>query len=153
MLSWHLPSPSFQQAVSQRLPWKNIVSEAWPARQAWPGVRSCTAFRILDGEADAAPRGLALDRYGACAVAWLRDDVDDAVLHGLSSALEGLEPGAEAGALVLKRLTRRIEDSESRVLSGSPPEELAVKDDGVALVARIDGGVQTGLFLDLRPAR
>lgn len=133
--------------------WASIVSEAWSRRQAWAAVRSCTAFRLVDGDADAAPRGVAIDVYGPHYVIWLREPADDALLHGLPQRLRRLRAGGPRAAIVRKRLARRIDDSDSDVLDGEPPDELTILDEGVQLAARLHGGVQTGVFLDLRPAR
>lgn len=133
-----------------RFAWHYIVTEAWQRRQAWPALRDTTALRVVDGAVDAGPAGVAIDRYGDDFVVWMREGTDDAMLPAIAEALASSTPGA---AVVAKRLARRTEDSRSKRVAGKVAPEHTILDDGVKLVARLEAGLQTGVFLDLRSGR
>lgn len=130
--------------------WDTIVTEAWWRRQAWPGFREGSAHRVVDGAADGAPPGIAIDRYADEWVVWIRERADDASLPRLVPVLRDV---CGAQAVVVKRLGAKFRDSRSELAAGAPRDEVIVTDAGARLSAQTHPDVQTGVFLDLRPAR
>lgn len=123
-----------------------------------------TAWRVVDGAGDGLP-GVAVDRYGPCAVLNVYEDVpwDDAAVSAAAEAvLDALAPGG-VSAVYVKRFARdrsrlggRFAD-EAR--SAAPragvaqPEALVVEEYGVQFEVRPYDGLSTGLFLEHREHR
>jgi len=80
---------------------------------------------------------------------WMRGDVHDAALEGLAPALTA----AGATSVVSKRLEKDVHGNTARRLSGADPGEVVVWDDDARISTTPHARLQTGLFLDLRPAR
>ena len=133
--------------------WKSRIVRAHEYRQAHYLEADAlpVAYRLVHGESDGLP-GLIVDVYGPFLV--------------VQFLALGLEPWREAivGALqdvlapvgIYERsdsAVRRLEGLEERVgvLAGEPPpDELALDDEGMTVLANLKTGAKTGLFLDQR---
>ncbi|MEM6991544.1 MAG: class I SAM-dependent rRNA methyltransferase [Myxococcota bacterium] len=109
------------------------------------------AYRLLHGEGDRLP-GVVCDVYGAYATVAL-DGAAAAVWQ--SRWLDALRPQLEARGVssVLVRSGRRPSRTVVQAWGEPPPPALHVSEHGMTLVADLQHGQKTGLFLDHRPAR
>ncbi|MGE0364089.1 MAG: class I SAM-dependent rRNA methyltransferase [Vicinamibacterales bacterium] len=123
-----------------------------------------TAWRVVDGEGDGLP-GIAIDRYGPCAVLNVGEDAGWADREVTAAANRTLDLLAADGveAVYVKpfardrsRLGGRLPD-ESRAptpRAGRPqPAALTVEEYGVRFEVRPYDGLSTGLFLEHREHR
>ena len=133
--------------------WRSRIVHAHEFRQAHclEGGALPVAYRLVHGESDSLP-GLIVDIYGPFVV--------------VQFLALGLEPWREAIVSALQDLlapagiyersdsaVRRLEGLEERVgvLAGEPPpDELALDDGGMTILADLKTGAKTGLFLDQR---
>lgn len=109
------------------------------------------AFRALHGENDGLP-GIVLDVYGKAGV-----------LQTYSPAVDGLGrylAGVAAEALELDSLTwklpakrKRVEGVATRILRGTPPQRISIREGKLELTVEIGSGQKSGAFLDLRGLR
>jgi 23S rRNA (cytosine1962-C5)-methyltransferase len=109
-----------------------------------------TAYRLVHGEADRLP-GLVVDRYGEYLVLQALVQAVDRLLPDLTRMLvDRLQP---AGILARNdprvRLLEGLEQ-EVKVLHGSVPEMIEVREGRVAVAVDLHRGQKTGLFLDQR---
>ncbi|MBI3070888.1 MAG: class I SAM-dependent rRNA methyltransferase [Deltaproteobacteria bacterium] len=113
--------------------------------------RMVDAYRVVNGAADSAPRGLAIDRYASCLVVWARDEI---ALDVVDDWCHAAERELQAAAVVLKRLARDPRKSTSAVVSGArPASPLAVREHDATFLCHLDDGIPTGLYLDHRETR
>jgi 23S rRNA (cytosine1962-C5)-methyltransferase len=118
-----------------------------------------TAYRVLNGAGDGMP-GLTVDRYGPLLVVnQYEQEADAPALAALLEALAALRLGE---AIYLRRRPReasrvRAEDLAARAPgvpvwgAGGPAAE--VLEHGLRYLARMDEGLSSGLFLDMREVR
>lgn len=131
--------------------WRSRLARAYSYRLA-----HCTqsgtlpeAYRLVHGEADGLP-GLIVDKYGAFLVVqflalglepW-RETIVAALGEQFSPA--GIYERSDSAVRKLEGLEERV-----GVLAGaSPPDELALTDNGATLLVNLKSGAKTGLFLD-----
>lgn len=112
-----------------------------------------TAYRLVNGEGDGLP-GLLVDRYG-----------DVLVVQILTAGAERLQPTAVAAmvaelspAVIVERSEGSVRSTEGLlprrgVLHGTPPSEVIVRENGLALAVTPGVGQKTGHFCDQRPNR
>jgi len=117
------------------------------------GAESPTnAYRLLNGEGDRVP-GLVIDRYGSVAVARTDGEAMARWLDRLSPHLAG--PLAARG---IETLTLRCDpDAQGRKLrtlhGPEAPDQVTVREAGVAMEVDLARGQKTGAFLDQRENR
>jgi 23S rRNA (cytosine1962-C5)-methyltransferase len=109
------------------------------------------AYRLVHGEGDRIP-GFVCDVYAACATVQLDGA---AALANRGRLLAALKPALDARgvATVLVRSGRRGERTIDRAWGPAPPEPITVTEHGMRLVASLERGQKTGLFLDHRDSR
>jgi 23S rRNA G2069 N7-methylase RlmK/C1962 C5-methylase RlmI len=130
---------------------------SWPIDPALVRQRALMArrtglevYRIQHGAVDAGPPGTAVDRYGNAIVAWCPEQMEPAARTTWAHALLAqLRPNC----MVLKVRAKDPRRSDSIVVHGTPPEQQILREGPCPVVVRLHDGVQTGLFLDLRPVR
>jgi len=133
--------------------WRTRITRAYEFRQAHYGENGAlpVAYRLVHGESDSLP-GLIVDVYGPFVVVQFLALGLEPWREVIVSALQG----ALAPVGIYERsdsAVRRLEGLEERVgvLAGeSPPDELALDDEGVTVLADLKTGAKTGLFLDQR---
>lgn len=130
---------------------QDVLEAAHRRRVPHLDLRRLDAYRLLNGPADGAPPGLTLDRYDRWLVLAARHHVPTPVVEAWAeSAFTVL--GAEG--LVVKTLHDRAAKSTSAVLHGTAPERrIGLREEDATLLAALDDGLQTGLFLDHRETR
>ena len=109
------------------------------------------AYRLIHGEGDRLP-GVVCDRYGEYAVLKLDGDGVAKLREPIVEVLREHLPRVGVSALV-ERTTRRESAGASLVFGDAPPEEVAVRERGMLLLANLWAGQKTGLFLDHRESR
>ena len=142
----------FDEALDDNF-WRGRIVRALRYRQAHYTEEGAlpAAYRLVHGEADGLP-GLIVDVYGEFAVmqflalgleAW-RDVLVSSVQELLG--LRGVYERSDSAVRKLEGLDERV-----GVLAGEePPDELALEDGGVTMLANLKTGAKTGLFLDQR---
>src|SRR5829696_275941 len=133
------------------------IDEAWFRRKLQDALSyrsslqiDADAYRLLHAEADGFP-GLIVDRYGEYLVLQVGVAAVERRLGWVVSTLEDLL--SPAGILLrADSLARKREglDTEVRVLSGTVPESIVVREGPVRYRARLWSGQKTGSFLDQR---
>jgi 23S rRNA (cytosine1962-C5)-methyltransferase len=156
---WDASSPIaariYGRAVDRELDARVIVTaigRAFARRARWKDDGETTAYRLCHGEGDRVP-GVVVDRYADVAV--LRLD-GDAIAVWLADLVQGIWPLLAAlGVRAFVLRSPRVEGVErSRPLAGdSPPETIAVRENGVIMVVDLLHGQKTGAFLDQRDNR
>jgi 23S rRNA (cytosine1962-C5)-methyltransferase len=117
-----------------------------------------SAYRLLNGEGDGLS-GLAVDVYGAYAVVTAL--ARGLVGHARSLADVALKLLPEAGlplrGAVLKTRLKGSGNTPERakddVVGDAPPEKLVVRERGVPFEVHLRGGINVGLFTDMREHR
>jgi 23S rRNA (cytosine1962-C5)-methyltransferase len=113
-------------------------------------VRDSDAYRVVHAEADLLP-GLIVDRYADYLVVQTLDQGMDAAKAEIVSCLE--EIFHPAGIVARNDSPVRTKEQlalEVAVLSGSIPDSVAVRMNGLALRTDLVHGQKTGIFLDQR---
>lgn len=115
------------------------------------------AYRLIHGEGDRLP-GVVCDRYGDCAVLKLDGEAIAAHLDELQAALVPALSELGIRSLLLRRSRKAQRKGEGgdgpELLWGpTPPQEVEVLECGMRLIADLQSGQKTGLFLDHRPYR
>ena len=137
------------EPVDDALLLRRVEQAAALRRQVVP--EQTDAYRLVHGEGDRLP-GLVCDVYGGFASIALDGAAAVALRARWLAALRPvLEQLGVRGALVRHghRHARTVEPA----FGTPPPEELVVREHGMALVVDLAAGQKTGLFLDHRPAR
>jgi len=113
-------------------------------------VRDSTAYRLVSAEADFLP-ALIIDRYADWFVLQTLNQGMDRDLPAILAALQDLfQPAGivarnDAPSRALERLAR-----ETRVLAGEPSDVVEIEMNGLRLIADLQKGMKTGVFLDQR---
>lgn len=123
------------------------MKESEARRQAWALQANITAFRIFNGRNDGGPEGIAVDAYSDHRVVWHREEADPAAVSAC------VDFAQRDGASVTRKCLRRAGASNSQLVAGFDPKTIIVQEGSLRLATRPAAGLQTGLFLDLRPAR
>ena len=128
-----------------------LLRTALARRRTRPPPFAVGAYRVVNGSGDGAPPGLTVDRYDRWAVVGARTHLESRETEAWAQAVwDELRPAG----LVVKRLAPRVADSTSHVWRGYVPEDpVPVREADVTLLAYLDDGIQTGLFLDQRDTR
>ena len=130
---------------------RRILEAAEQRRRDERTRRSIDAYRLVNGPADGAPAGLAIDRYLNFIIVVRRDSLPAEVAEiWCQAAIRALAPEA----IVLKTMAKRPEDSTSRVIFGSVPDgPISVREEDAVFLCDLNDGAQTGLFLDHQETR
>lgn len=108
------------------------------------------AYRLVHGEGDGLP-GVVVDVYAGWLVVKYDGEAPERALGSLVlEALEVVVPGARG---VLVRRGRGDDKSSTLVRGSAPPSPVLVREHGMKLLADLDAGQKTGLFLDHRESR
>jgi 23S rRNA (cytosine1962-C5)-methyltransferase len=105
------------------------------------------AIRLVHGEGDRLG-GVVCDRYGTAGVLAIDGEGALAFRDAIVGALT--DRGKLAGLLLR---TGRRGEKQTDVVHGTVPEEVAVREHGMTLLADLHRGQKTGLFLDHRESR
>src|SRR5215831_13334660 len=118
-----------------------IVQNGEARRRSVALARGIDAYRVLNGFADRAPAGLALDRYAS----WLVLSVRDPALEWkgwATASIEALQPEG----LVVKILRVPVSASTSSVFFGTlPAAPIRVREGDATFLCEVDSGISTGL--------
>ena len=134
------------------------VRAALALRQTLGLCDGVSAYRLCNGEGDGLS-GLAADIYGpfVVATALSRGLVGHARALGEAAMALFAEDGLPLrGGVVKARLKAqgaRPERAQDQVFGESPPEELVVRESGVPFQVHLRGGINVGLFSDMREHR
>lgn len=133
--------------------WRSRIAAAFAYRQANCGGADGlpAAYRMVHGEADGLP-GLIVDRYGDYLVvqflalgleAW-RSDIIEALVQ--TTAVRGIYERSDSAVRKLEGLEEHV-----GILYGdTPPQPLEIQDGDAIVLADLQQGAKTGLFLDQR---
>lgn len=109
------------------------------------------AFRALHGENDGLP-GVVLDVYGDAGVLQTYSAAVDPIGRFLANvAARKLQLKSVTWKLPAKR--KRVEGTQTRLLRGTPPGIIPVREGKLSLTVEIGSGQKSGAFLDLRGLR
>lgn len=129
--------------------WKEKISSSAALRR---GI-DATAWRAVHAEADGLP-GLVVDRYDRWLVVQI---LSAALVEFLDEILEALHRAFEpSGVLFRNDAPVRLREGlpmEVRLVSGTVPEDIEVREGSIRYLAAPWTGQKTGAFLDQRPAR
>ncbi|MFB3853352.1 MAG: class I SAM-dependent rRNA methyltransferase [Vicinamibacterales bacterium] len=131
--------------------WRERIEAALSFRQQL-GI-DATAYRLVHGEADLMP-SFVVDRYGDYLVVQALSQAVDRMLPDLVEQLVGLLKPTGIVARHDGRV-RTLEGLETgvRIVYGSVPETVVVREGPIEIEADLKGGQKTGLFLDQRENR
>lgn len=134
------------------------IRRALTLRQTLGLADGVSAYRLINGEGDGLS-GLSADVYGPYLVA-------TALSRGLVGHARSLAEAAVAvfadvglplrGGVLKARLKSqgaRPERAQDQVLGDAPPEQLVVQENGVPYQVHLRGGINVGLFSDMREHR
>ena len=139
-----------EEAVDEKF-WQSRLAQARAYRQAHYADAGTLpiAYRLVHGEADGLP-GLIVDKYGEfLVVQFLALGLEpwrDTIVAALQEQLDptGIYERSDSAVRKLEGLEERV-----GVLAGeAPPDDLALEDNGLTLLADLKTGAKTGLFLD-----
>ncbi|HEX3696600.1 MAG TPA: class I SAM-dependent methyltransferase [Polyangia bacterium] len=137
------------------------VSQALALRQTLGLADGVSAYRLINGEGDGLS-GLSADIYGPYVVA-------TALSRGLTGHARSLADAALAvfadaglpllGGVIKARLKaqaagpERAERAKDQIIGQTPPEKLIVRENDVPYEVHLRGGINVGLFSDMRQHR
>ncbi len=138
--------------------WAARLRAAWDLRQSLFHHADTNCYRLVNGEGDRLP-GIIVDRYAddLClkldTPAWM-PHLGDIVRELVSlAAPRGIYFKGLIGELP-SHLTAPVFDASPRVVAGrAPPDPVEVREHGMVLLASLQRGQKTGLFLDQRENR
>jgi 23S rRNA (cytosine1962-C5)-methyltransferase len=139
-----LEVPSFDAAFFRRR-----VEDALALRRS---LALSGAHRLLHGEGDRLP-GFAADRFGDFAVLWVYARAFVPMGRLIAEAL--LPAAGLAGVVVKVRPREGVKPGQIKqeIVGREPPEKLVVEEDGVPFEVHLLGGLNVGLFTDMREHR
>jgi 23S rRNA (cytosine1962-C5)-methyltransferase len=134
------------------------VRRALQLRQTMGLVDGQSAYRLINGEGDGLS-GVSADIYGEYAVATALSR--GLVGHARSVAEAALAVFAEVGVSLrgvviktrLKAQGARAERAQELIVGAEPPAKLIVREAGVPYEVHLRGGINVGLFSDMREHR
>ncbi len=129
------------------------IERAYAIRKRLVASPDTNAYRLINGESDLLP-GLVVDRYADHLVVQFHtrgiESWKDKIVAALEAVLkpQGIYERSDMEA-------RGIEDLDKTrgLLSGSVPELIAIKENGIKFLVDVKGGQKTGFFLDQRDKR
>jgi len=142
-----IPSDGFTKIDGALLGWRVERALAWRKRLALPGADH--AYRLVHGAGDGLP-GLACDVLGKTAVVYAYADCLRALGKSLAEAIVGF---AQLDGAVVKLRTRGGAGEVVQDVVGTVPEQAVVSESGVPYEVHPLGGLNVGLFTDMREHR
>jgi len=129
------------------------ITRALDIRKKFVESPETSSYRLINGESDLLP-GLIVDKYNEYLVVQFHTKGIEAWKNEIVEALEdALKP---VGIYERSDMdTRGIEnlDKKKGVLSGSVPDIITIKENGLQFLVDVKGGQKTGFFLDQRDKR
>jgi 23S rRNA (cytosine1962-C5)-methyltransferase len=111
-----------------------------------------TAYRLCHGEGDRVP-GVVIDRYDAVAILRLDGAAIASWLPRLAAPLGELLERAGVRSFAHRTSEKGAHAKLERLSGTPPPENLEVRENGVAMIVDLTHGQKTGAFLDQRDNR
>ena len=140
------PADSFPRIDGALLAWRVERALAWRKQLGLPGPDH--AYRLIHGAGDGLP-GFACDVLGRTAVVYAYAECLRALGKQLAEAVVGF--AALDGAVV--KLRARTAELEQEVIGKAPAERAVVTEHGVPFEVHPLGGLNVGLFTDMREQR
>lgn len=142
------PADGFPRLDGALLGWRVERALAWRTRLGLPGPDQ--AFRLLHAAGDGVP-GFTCDVLGRWAVLHAYAPALVPVARQLADAVRGF---ARLDGVVIKTRTRGgASDVAHEVVGQAPPERHVVREGELALEVHATGGLNVGLFTDMREHR
>jgi 23S rRNA (cytosine1962-C5)-methyltransferase len=138
----------FPKVDGALLAWRVERALAWRRRLGLPGPDA--AYRLVHGAGDGLP-GFACDALGRFAVLYSYSAGLLPLGRQLAEAIRGFA-GLD-GVVVKVRARGGADKVTQEVVGASPPEELVVAESGVPFTVHPLGGLNVGLFTDMREHR
>jgi 23S rRNA (cytosine1962-C5)-methyltransferase len=144
---------------SMKMPLIETVRSAVRLRESLFGPfsseKETSAYRLLNGEGDDLG-GFNVDAYAGFLVVQVLSDEALSGASALEDALEqALRPMGDKGLKGIVRKLRHRQEERGRVpdetvRGSSPPDLLAVRENGIPFEVELRGGFHTGIFTDMR---
>lgn len=113
-------------------------------------VRDSNAYRLIHGEADSLP-GLVVDRYAdALAVQFLTQGMDRLEAVVVDALQKLVQPQVIIARNDVAVRSKEALDQNVRILKGTTGEPVEIHMNGLRLVADLQSGQKTGVYLDQR---
>lgn len=133
------------------LGWRVERALAWRRQLGLPGDDAC--YRLLHGAGDGVP-GFTCDVLGGHAVLYVYAPALLPSARLLAEAVRGFVGlGATGGVVVKVRARGGADDVEQEVVGPAPPERYVAHEHGVPFEIHPHGGLNVGLFTDMREQR
>ncbi len=148
-----------EKDLEQSLFFANRVIKRDKHLRKWARKTDTDCYRVYDRDIPEVP--LSLDRYGDAAVLYLYerpydkpDDEETAWLELMAGAATGALNIQRTSLVVKKRRRLGVEDQYERTGSEvKVARQRVVRENGLSFIVNIDDYIDTGLFMDHRPAR
>jgi 23S rRNA (cytosine1962-C5)-methyltransferase len=141
------PADAFPSISGGLLGWR--VERALALRKALGLVEPGATYRLLHGAGDGVP-GVTCDVLGAVAVVWAYSPALMPIARQLADAVRGF---AKLDGTCIKIRARGGADNVPQELVGTVPESLVAREHGVPFEIHPRGGLNVGLFTDMREQR
>lgn len=129
------------------------IERAYSIRKRFVGSADTNAYRLINGESDLLP-GLVVDKYSDYLVAQFHTRGIESWKKEIVAALEkvlrpeGIFERSDMEARGIENL-----DKKKGLLSGSVPDLITIRENGLKFLVDVKGGQKTGFFLDQRDKR
>lgn len=140
-----------EQQIPNAQWFREQVQSAWKLRSPLRD-KGCTAYRWLFGEGDGLP-GITVDFYDGFAVMQTYMEGATVLLDWLVDALKATTSLKGIFLRTQHKTTENVEGKIERLWGQPAPEDLIVKEHGLAFQVNLYAGQKTGLFLDHRENR
>jgi len=156
-----------EKVLEQSLFFANRVAKRDKHLRKWARKSDTDCYRVYDRDIPELP--LSLDRYGDAAVLYLyerpydKPEAEETVWLELMAEAASAALGIERGSIVVKTrkrlgLEEQYERADAEVpaardLRGRAARERIVRENGLSFIVNIEDYIDTGLFMDHRPAR
>jgi len=129
------------------------IKRAYDIRKKYVESDETNAFRVVNGENDLLP-GLIVDKYADCLVVQFHTAGIERWKEKIVAALENIirPQGIYERSDVAVRKFDGLEDAEGS-LSGTVPQLVTIKENGLQFLVDVKHGQKTGFFLDQRDKR
>lgn len=132
------------------MPFSEVLSHARERRARDLSAHETSLYRLINGRGDGATPGLTLDHYGDFRVLSVREDCPQDTVSAWIQTVAAEKPAG----IILKQLSRRVQDSRSSLVWGEAPDpQLCLPEGPATFELHLNEGLQTGLFLDHREGR
>lgn len=145
---WATAADGFPRVDGALCGWRVERALAWRKQLGLPGDDAC--YRVLHGAGDGVP-GLTCDVLGGHGVLWA---YAPALLPIARLAAEAVRGFCGLGGVVIKvRARGGAQDVAQEVVGAAPPERYVAHEHGVPVEIHPHGGLNVGLFTDMREQR